>query len=227
MGRKGLDLNSLLEKIQQGASNMDYPVVLVDTSAIIDIQHAANQNKLGKRKETGVFTDAYQFLKELNKRALLLANPSVCEEVEEHAKKKINPHVYKIDPKVANLVCTDFKTNLLELWCNSILPIEVKDSIEMEKLKEDLEEGIRYAAHWTKLYCCQGNLKKQKERFSSVDENILVRAACLSQLSIFTGVLKRISPVGVLTSDEHVSCGIDYLKIEGGFYGLYTIKARS
>ena len=204
------NLDKLLRERRFSASGKDLPVILVDTSAIIDIGNGTKYNNQGRRKGRPVFRDAYDFLNEFGNGFPLLVIPEVCEEVTTHSKMKLNGHVYEIGSNVADLVCEEFQKNFERTWLES-------------KPAEDVDpEGVRLLVYWTAQEACDG--KKAEEEMSETDKKILHRAAVLSQS--YTEEGKRISPVGILTSDEHILAGTRLLR-KNGFYGIYTISTRT
>jgi hypothetical protein len=213
--KKPLTLEKLLEKREFGNSRTNYPIILVDTSGIIDIQHMTNDNRHNKEYDNKpLFCDAYDYLKEFSGKIPILATQEVCNEVRLHSLGKINGHVYEISPMVADLVCSDFCKNFSDLSNNSKSTLDPED--------------VRYIIYWVAKEACRENHKKHEEGFSETDKKILYHASILSKSTIETPTgPKMVSPVGILTSDEHIICGIKYLKKEGNFDGLYIIPTKN
>jgi len=184
----------------------DPSVTIPDTSALIDLQMLAREYR-GKKEK---YSNPRLFIENLKtKNQYFLITKGVLREIGKHKHIKINDHVFELSDSFIDYIwgLYDDTVRFMDSF------VHCADT-----------EKIRYDAHWSSIYSCEGNEKKQLEPFSQVDIDLLSFSE-----SIGAGELKsdneedksKIRLVNILSSDNHILNGIRFLKQHQAFEDRY------
>jgi hypothetical protein len=204
-----------LEKDILKNSNTDFPVMLLDTSGVIDIVSASRQyNLINKNGDKNLkYEMPIVFLKNLAEKTHVIITPKIYQEIQDHGRMRLNCHTFELTPKIV-----DFALDTMT------------DSIRfISKLNKNIElDQARYDAYWASQEGCKENIKKNVEGCSDADKEILSTAALLSRCKTNKFPSKKISQVIVLSSDAHIIQGAEFLKrsFDGKYSNIIPISTR-
>jgi len=198
-------INQLEGEIIRHFSLGTFPVMVLDTSGLIDLVTAMRQYNSVRRN--GDRNQRYErpalFLENLAQELPMVITPRTYREIQNHGRTRLNGHTVELTPEVM-----DFALNTL------IKSVEFIDGLKNPVSFDD----IRYDTYWAAKYGCDGNHKKIMEGCSDTDREILATAAHISGSNIDDKT--ALGPVLVTSSDAHVLKGAELLK--RGFDGKYS-----
>lgn len=207
---------SMLEKELQKITSGNPCVGVLDTGALIDITQATrsyNLNGCGKEEKNPCYSTTSSFLGLISWMMPLIITPKTYQEIQEHGRMRLNSHITELSPRIV-----DYSLDRM---------------LQSQEFVKDLVEGVemdkaRYDAYWASIHSCNGNSKKENERYSDTDKEILATAAYLSKCKIGTIPEKSIDTVVVLSSDAHVLLGSDFLSREfnGDYSKIFPLSTR-
>ncbi|HTZ41693.1 MAG TPA: hypothetical protein VMC07_00595 [Candidatus Omnitrophota bacterium] len=188
-----------------------FPIVFLDTSAIIDICKSAKEEEMKQKGKSNMLLQevyADHFLMNFAGKYQTIISPRTYSEITRH-------------------YCVRFNGNTKEIQ-DVMCPLVDKFSTDYERLKEFVFDKVhddrdRYNVYWATKLSCADNGKKDLEGFSEVDREILDNAVLFSKYFYKDGCSAR--PVAIFSSDEHISKGVEMLN-RMGYDNLTTISSR-
>ncbi|MEM3091260.1 MAG: hypothetical protein QXX55_01180 [Candidatus Pacearchaeota archaeon] len=200
------DIRNISREIARNSLG-NYPLLVLDTGGLIDFVESIKYYNLicknGSRDSR--YESISVFLKHLSENLPMIITPTVYQEICNHINFRLGRHLFEIPKKTV-----DFAFETMENSMRFISRLESK--LEMDT--------VRYDIYWTSKLCCNGNIKKNLEGCSDADKEILFTAAYLSQCRTEIDRRKKIGKVLVISPDEHIIKGVDFLK--KGFNGKYS-----
>ena len=175
----------------------NFPIVFLDTSAIIDVCCSAREEELAQRKRKNLpLNEIYadHFLMDIASKYQTVVSPLVNSETKKHYFVRCNNHVMEL--------------------CKEISPLMEKFSKDYGRLEKSFLNKIpddteRYDAYWTTKLCCNDDQKKQLEGFSEVDKELITKVTLFSKYLVIDD--QKVDPVVVFSSDEHIIKGVKML----------------
>ena len=198
-----------IESEVKNSSNGDISLLFLDTGGLIDIAHSARAACFGRDKETNpIYNCPMNFMYHLANTQPVLMTAKTFLEVLGHCDVRLNAHEVEISHKMLRFAdkCYD---RFIDLHS------DVTSFVAYPEL-------LRYAVYWTSKGAFSPEHKKAQEGFSEVDRQILFRATYLASCRIGN---RKISPVGVITSDKHIFEGLAHLE-KLGYPPVYAINTR-
>ena len=202
----------ILREIRKSAVSKDISAIVLDTSAIIDLQEVCrNYKNWIEFPELRKYDEINKIFERINREARIIIPWEVEEEIKRHENIMINQYRRELE-----------KATIEETF--RYAKESGKFIGRLRQLADPEEIGLNafLAAH----EACKGNEKKYCEKPSYVDKAILETAALLSASEKGTFNKKRIQPVGVLSADYHVLAGTDLLRKEKE-YAIYPLNSRT
>ncbi|MEK6830193.1 MAG: hypothetical protein AABY15_08820 [Nanoarchaeota archaeon] len=187
-------------------SNGNFPLVVLDTGGLIDIESAIRQS--GSR-----YTKTTDFLKHISESIPVIITPKTYQEIQDHGRMILNTHTTELSPKIVDYA--------LETMISSNDFISgLKPGLELDK--------ARYDAYWAAKNGCNGNAKKHEEGCSDTDKEILSMAAFLSQCRTPANKHKKMGEVLIISPDAHIVEGTRFLRksFNGKYSNIVPISTR-
>ena len=204
-------LKDIIKDANKSLSGKSFPIIFLDTSAVIDICKSSRNEILeqNSRKRSLPLYEvrADHFFKKLGNMYKVVVSPLAYSEMEEHYNVKYNSHSWEINRGVCALI-KKFSKNYEELKEFCDLPVGERE---------------RYDVYWTTKFCCMDNKKKNLEKFSKVDIEILNNTLLFSEH--FVKDNQRADPTVVFSSDAHILEGAKMLK-ELGYGNILPLSTR-
>ncbi len=204
-------LKDILKDADKLLSKRSFPIVFLDTSAVIDICKSSRNEKLkqNSKREKLPWHEIYidHFLMNFASKYETIISPLTYSEIKDHYKVKCNSHSWEIDKGVYFLMRKFFEDyKRLKNFCN--IPPDDKE---------------RYDVYWATKLCCSDNKKKNLEGFSEVDREILTDALLFSEY--FMKDNEKADPVVIFSSDEHILKGVGMLN-KLMYENLFSLSTR-
>ena len=201
-------LRELEDEIVKSPVDNETPVLVLDTSGLIDIVESARMACLGKAQETeAIYRHPDTFLYFISKKQKVLMTPRAFQEVKSHNHVKLNGHSKEI-PDAIKLFALKSYGSFIDLNRQMIPLID--------------REQIRYCVYWLCKALDGEEEKKSTGNVSLTDNQILWNAVSIAYSSVEG---KRIMPIGIITADNHLIKGVSKLP-QFGYFGVYTINTR-
>ena len=187
----------------------DISIIVPDTSAIIDLQRMCRDYK----GDIGRYSNPCLFLEDLESYTRRILIPSaIHDEILNHRNVKVNVNTYEISPGFCDFLHKVHQTS------NGIFG-NIKYSADSEQV------GLE--VHWASVLACNGNYKKQEECFSEADRELLKIVCLLENAVLGSGENSRkISLVNVLSSDEHIFKGVEFMREKCGYERIKCLRFR-
>ena len=186
--------------------NKGISIIIPDTSALIDFSYITRIYR-GKNKD---YINPVSFVNSLLGEDTKIIIPyKIIDEVRTHKDVKLNGHVYELSPKFISYL--EDLYNETRRFLN-----EFVYGADSEQTKLDV--------YWASKLSCTNNLKKMEEGFSETDKDLLVFSRLLS-----TGKFRneqKVNSVNILSSDEHIVSGVDFLRKNCEYLNLNCISLR-
>ncbi len=194
------------------------PAVLMDTSALIDIERSLRDYALSKKQKVALnYRDVPSFLSVIDKKCPLIITPLVFGEIVKHSHLRLNGHTLEIEPRTFDYI-----------------EGQVANSGDfLARARTDVTlDNARYDTYWVSKKSCNGNAKKDCEGFSETDKEILTNAVRLSRSYIAfpekANKVYNISPVVVFSSDTHMKEGVRFINefLQSKYPQICNVSAR-
>ena len=185
-------------------------IIVPDTCSIIDLQNMTRNYKGDESK----YSSPYLFLDSLEREnRRLLITDGIMNEVLVHKDIKVNDNVYEIQPDFADYI-------------KRIYDVSNRFFTKFRYGADSEQVGLE--VYWASKYACKDNFKKSVECFSDVDKEVL-KVACLigtGKLEISDSKTRDINLVHILSSDEHLLKGTEFMKREFGYSNINCINSK-
>ncbi|MFA4953564.1 MAG: hypothetical protein WC584_05045 [Candidatus Pacearchaeota archaeon] len=190
----------------------DISLIVPDTSAIIDIQNMC-------RNYCGVEV-AYQhpelFLESLEKENKRILIPEfLMDEINNHKFVRLNYYNREISQEFFDYLYKVYESG------KGLLP-KFRYGADSEQVGLDV--------YWASKFACENSIKKQIECFSDVDKELLKISFLLGTSKLELSTDKKTKDVGLvhlLSSDEHLIRGTEFLRDVAGYSNVNCINSRS
>ncbi len=205
-------LSDMIKDIENKFVGRTFPIIFLDTGAIIDICRSANEEQMKqKNKKDFPLNELYadHFLMNLAGKYQTLVSPLTSAEVNRHYHVKLNGNTKEIKETMHPLI-DKFSTDYKRL--NKFVLGNVPD------------DSDRYKVYWATKLSCIENGKKNLEGFSDVDKEILDNAILFSKY--FFKEDRKADPVAIFSSDEHIFKGVEMLN-GLGYGNVITLSSRN
>ncbi len=216
-------LEKELKSILGRSNNENFPVAVVDTGGIIDLvkscrEYDLSTKRLGERVRE--YTDPTEMLKKLRRKMPTIITPETRRELVRHKSIMLNskqPEIY------SHLLDYAFDLAIESAYfVSGLKPILQSDNLTWD--------DVGYEMYWLSKECCNGNKKKNSEGCSPTDREILTIATYLSRSGEGISLGRKITPVIVISPDQHITCGIDLInkdrELSDKYPGIVSFSTR-
>ena len=186
-------------------------IVIPDTCALIDLERLTREyrGQEAKYARPDIFLDNL-----IERNRVVLIPKGIINEVRIHRKVKLNSHEYELSQDFVSYLEELYKISNCFLGCT-------RYGLDSEQTGLDV--------YWASVLSCAENQKKQEEGFSNADKDLLTLACLLTTTKSDPAKSSEkisIGLVDVLSSDEHILRGADFLRERCGYKNLKTIHMR-